>query len=313
MKLLINRQPKRTPWGGGSHFVTLFSDYMSKMGHTVVHEFSYGINAILMIDPRPEDAINDVNRILAYRMLNPKVKIVHRINDSDIPRGTAFLDQLNIESNKSVADHTVFISRWLQQYYVSKGFDADRPSTVITNGCDLSTFSPSNRSPIQDRKLKIVTHHWSDNFNKGFDAYISIDKYLEEFDDIEFTYVGRYFKDYKPQKTRMIAPLYGKDLAAELSKHDVYLTGARYEACGMHHIEGAACGMPVIYHDDGGGVVEMCMRYGARYNTIESLVDAIKYVRQNYVEYQEKLAQHRPSLSSELMCSEYRKIFESLL
>lgn len=311
MKILINRQPKRTPWGGGTHFVTLFSDYMTAHGHTVVHNFSYGINAIMMIDPRPEDGINDVNKIKAYKLLNPKVRVIHRINDTDIARGTNFLDQLNIEANAAVADHTVFISKWLRDYYIQRGFDPNRPHTVITNGCNLDLYAPQERPPLDGRKLKIVTHHWSDNFNKGFDAYIGLDKYMQTNDDIEFTYVGRYFKDYKPVKTKIVPPLYGHELAKEIGNHDVYLTGARFEACGMHHIEGAACGMPVLYHKNGGGVNEMCERYGISYDET-SLFQAIRQVKAAMMEFRQKAADHRQSLSSEKMCQLYREQLENI-
>ena len=311
MKILINRQPKRTPWGGGTHFVTLFADYMTALGHTVVHGFSYGIDAIMMIDPRPEDGINDVNKIKAYKLLNPKVRVIHRINDTDIARGTNFLDQLNIEANLAVADKTVFISQWLRDYYIQRGFDANRPHTVITNGCNLDLYVPQERPPLTDRKLKIVTHHWSDNFNKGFDAYIGLDKYMQTHDDIEFTYVGRYFKDYKPLKTKVVPPLYGPELAKEVGNHDVYLTGARFEACGMHHIEGAACGLPVLYHKNGGGVNEMCARYGIEYDET-SLFQAIQRVRQSLPEFQQKAKDHRDSLSSEKMCQLYKEQLENI-
>lgn len=312
MKLLINRQPKRTPWGGGTHFVTLLSDYMTARGHTVVHNFSYGIDKILMIDPRPEDGINDVNKIKAYKMLNPKAKVVHRINDTDIARGTNFLDRLNIEANLEVADRTVFISQWLKDYYESRGFDASRPSEVITNGCNLSTYVPQEKQPLDGRKLRVVTHHWSDNFNKGFDAYITLDKHLQTSDDIEFTYVGRYFKDYKPLKTKIIPPMYGSELAQEIAKHDIYLTAARFEACGMHHVEGAACGLPIVYHTQGGGVNEMCSRYGVGFNDYDSLFGALKKVKDELPAFQKLVLDHRDSLSSDKMCQIYCEMLENI-
>ena len=30
----------------------------------------------------------------------------------------------------------------------------------------------------------------------------------------------------------------------------------------MHHVEGAQCGLPLLYHEDGGGVVEAGLKYG---------------------------------------------------
>lgn len=316
MRLMINRQAKRTPWGGGTHFVTLLADFMTSKGHTVVHNFAPKLDAILMIDPRPEDGLNDVNRIIAYKQLNPKVKVIHRINDTDIARGTNFLDKLNIEANRSVADSTVFISKWLKDYYVEKGFESTRPNNVILNGCDLSSFQPEGERPVAfyaGDKFKLVTHHWSDNYNKGFETYIALDKYLQETDAFEFTYVGRYFKDYKPLKTRIIPPLYGADLGAELSKHDIYVTAARYEACGMHHVEAAACGLPVAYLSSGGGVVEMCQRYGSEFEKTESVFQAFEAIKLSYGSYRARALAYRSELGSDTMCQKYLKLLESMV
>jgi len=55
------------------------------------------------------------------------------------------------------------------------------------------------------------------------------------------------------------------------------LTGARFEACGMHHIEAAACGLPVIYHKDGGAINEICKNYGREVSNYAELVEALNY------------------------------------
>ena len=33
----------------------------------------------------------------------------------------------------------------------------------------------------------------------------------------------------------------------------------------MHHVEGAQCGLPLVYHEDGGGIVEAGLKYGIGY------------------------------------------------
>ena len=33
----------------------------------------------------------------------------------------------------------------------------------------------------------------------------------------------------------------------------------------MHHVEGAQCGLPLVYHEDGGGIVEAGKKYGIGY------------------------------------------------
>ena len=69
------------------------------------------------------------------------------------------------------------------------------------------------------------------------------------------------------------------ELGDELRKHDVYLTAARWEACGMHHIEGACCGLPVLFHKEGGGINETCKNYGVEYDNIPSFFDGLEEIK----------------------------------
>jgi glycosyltransferase involved in cell wall biosynthesis len=185
-----------------------------------------------------------------------------------------------------LSDEVVFISQWLSDYFYELGFNGKRH--VIYNGCDKSHFVPSSiKKPA--KKLKLVTHHWSDNWMKGFDLYTNIDRYLQEHDDFEFTYVGRYCKEYEPKATRIIEPLHGKALAHELQKHDIYVTASRWEPCGMHHIEGAAVGLPVIYHADTGGIKEFCVNHGIEYTCFDEFLKAVDVISKNYDDYVEKI------------------------
>jgi len=282
MKFFFNRKIRRSPWGGGSHFATGFFDFLESKNIRCTNHYEEDVDVILMFDPRDDEGFADANSLFQYKKLlkekgrNPI--LVHRINDSDIPRGTNFLVGLNIQANKVLADKTIFISRWIRDHYIEKGFNRD--SCVITNGCNLKWFHPDSRED-SSFPIRVVTHHWSDNYNKGFDTYIEIDKILQDRKDIEFTYVGRYYKGYSPKKTKIIQPLYGKELGKELASHDVYLTAARWEACGMHHIEAAACGLPVAYHKDGGGVNEICSNHGIEFLSPEDAVEAIINLSKN--------------------------------
>jgi glycosyltransferase involved in cell wall biosynthesis len=282
MKLFINRKLRRNPWGGGVHFVTGFADYLTGLGHQVTTQYDDDVDVILMIDPRDDDGFGDINQLIQYKSFlkskNKNVKVVHRINDSDIPRGTNFLVDLNIRSNLAIADQTIFISQWLKTHYEEKGFS--KQSVVIKNGCNHEWFYPSKEQK-QQGQISVVTHHWSDNYNKGFDAYIELDKQLQFTKDIKFTYVGRYYKDYQPMFTNIVAPLYGKELGEELRKHDVYLTAAKWEACGMHHIEASSCGLPVVFHKNGGGINEICSKHGIQLNDVKDVVDMIRTAYNN--------------------------------
>ena len=46
-------------------------------------------------------------------------------------------------------------------------------------------------------KIRIVTHHWGNNLNKGFDIYSYLDRSIQEKykNEIKFTYIGNVNKD----------------------------------------------------------------------------------------------------------------------
>lgn len=306
MKIAFNRQIRRSPWGGGAHFASAFADYLIAHNHDVVHQLESDVDWIIMLDPRHETNGFSVNEIFNFKRQYPNVKILHRINDTGVTRGGEELDHMLLMSNNAVANCTVFISEWVRNHFVSKGFDSNKPHSVIHNGCNTEFFY-SHHVGYAHMPLRLVTHHWSDNPAKGLDVYRYIDEQAAEL-NIEFTYVGRYPKEYTPKYTRIISPLYGKALGDELRKHDVYVTGAKYEACGSHHVEGAACGMPVLFHKNGGGVVEMASRYGVGISNVEELPEALQQIKHDYFAIARKI--NSIDFSAKSMCAKYMELMK---
>lgn len=302
MKFYFNRIRRDTSWGGGAHFASAMADYLTSKGHEVVYRLERKIDVIWMLDPRSEEGGADVNQIKAYKILNPGVKVIHRINECDMRKGTKDMDKLLMSANE-IADETIFISEWLREYFVQKGFS--KRSHVVINGCRSDFFYP-----LEDKKLeypvKLVTHHWSDNWMKGFDVYQFLDEIVSKNPQLEFTYVGRYNPSYRPIATKIVSPLFGKALGDELRKHDIYVTASRFEPCGMHHIEGAACGLPVLYHKDGGAIPEVCKNHGLEFFDKDSLYDSLEKMVNNYGEYRSKINYEK--LSAARCCEEYYKI-----
>jgi glycosyltransferase involved in cell wall biosynthesis len=306
MKIFFNRVPKYEPYGGGNQFLYRIVEILQERGHEVCYHLEDNIDVIFMMDPRPGDIGYSVDHIESYKRLNPRAKILHRVNECDSRKNTDFMDPLLLRGMK-LADSVVFISKWLKEYFVSKGFDAN--SSVIYNGCDLSSFYPEDIERSSNSPLSIVTHHWSDNYMKGFDIYVEIDKYLQKNPgDFKFTYVGRYWGGYKPSATKIVSPLSGKSLGDELRKHDVYVTASRNEPCGMHHIEGAACGLPVVYHRDTGGIKELCRNHGIEFEDFESFLSGVNKLRSQIKEYREMI--DIPSLDINLCCKKYIDLIE---
>lgn len=289
MKVYLNRPVKRAAWGGGSHFITGLYEYFKSKGINVVFDLNQSaIDYIFMFDPRPDNTgQNSVNHIHQYKVNNPNVKIIQRINDTDIarPKDKPWRIKMLLQSNV-IADYTVFISNWLKNHYIEHGYNDKKKHTVILNGCNPQHYFP-NKSKIQiqqNEKIKLITHHWSDNYMKGFEIYNYLDQNLD-FKKYDFTYIGRYNKDYSPKNIKLIPPLYGREIGDVLRQQHIYITGAQYEACGMHHIEGAACGLPVLYRTRGGGIEEVSRKHGLVFDKTEEVIPAIERIVKSYNHY----------------------------
>lgn len=307
-KIMFNRQLRRTAWGGGAHFMSEFVDYLRARGHEVVFKLEPGIDLMFMLDPRPEEGGYDWTQLVLYKQQTGAL-LWHRINECDARKGTNDMDLMLLGANR-YADETIFISSWLKDYFVERGFPKDKRSHVIYNGCNTDFFYPRPEKDLH-RPVRIVTHHWSDNWMKGFDAYKEIDELCQRDPRYEFTYIGRYSKLYQPKATRIVQPLYGKELGDELRQHDIYVTASRWEPCGMHHIEGAASGLPVLYHRDGGGIPEGCVRHGVEFCDSESLLRGLTTLENGYSEFREKIDPYY--LSSKNCCSRYDAILEGFV
>ena len=125
-------------------------------------------------------------------------------------------------------------------------------SKVILSGSDNNFFNRNLYSKWdRNEKIKLVTHHWSNNWMKGFKTYLAIDKILDKDEwnkRIEFTSIGNTPKGLSFKNTTVIKPLGEKELTNELKKHNLYITGSLNEPSGNHHIEAAQCGLPILYH-----------------------------------------------------------------
>jgi len=203
---------------------------------------------------------------------------------------------------ESISDHTYFISQWLRDYHAQRWFDASRPHSSIYNGADPRIFHPIGSAPHEsDKPLRIVTHHWSDNPMKGYADYEKLDAMIasKALTNVEFLVIGRWPADIKWRATTTHGPAHGKTLANLLRSCHVYLTGSQWEPCGMHHVEGIQCGLPVVYHRDGGGIVERAKKYGVEYT--DDVCSGIQEMRFKYSEYRHKVL-HDPPASGDEMC-----------
>jgi hypothetical protein len=249
MRVFINRRVVVGPYGGGNLFVKAFFDFAPEFGIEPTNVLDSSVNAILMIDPRPDDLGISFYEISRFARANSSVKIIQRINECDARKGTNEIDKLLSFCSMQV-HKTIFVSKWLEDYHKLKGWFC-RSTGVIYNGVDHQHFRPN---VTQSDVIRIVSHHWSNNEKKGFDVYEWLDQFVVTNPSFTFTYIGRERGTFK--NTRIVAPLFGQALGDELAKHDVYVSGSRFDPGPNHIIEAIACGLPTYAHVDGGGAVE---------------------------------------------------------
>jgi glycosyltransferase involved in cell wall biosynthesis len=292
LKIAFGYEIKDGPWGGGNQVVAALKKHFENRGTAVAHKLEGDLDLIIVINPRKESASFDLGRIQNYKRRHPRVKIITRINDTDKSGKIYKIDRLRLKACK-ISDGVVFISEWVRDYYLRNGFDRKIPHTVIHNGPDENIFNPRGYSLWDgNRPMKIVTHHWSDNLMKGWDIYEYFDESLDDpwmRKHFEFTYIGRMPNGARLNNSVHISPLSGEALAGELKRHHVYLTAARWEACGMHQLEGACCGLPLLFIDEGGGAVETCKGFGIQF-TKKTFATGLFKMLEQYNDFQPKMA-----------------------
>ncbi|MEM1156894.1 MAG: glycosyltransferase [Verrucomicrobiota bacterium] len=277
MRVSMNVKPVGGAWGGQNQFVQQFIEVLKQGGHEVTFSLDRHVTHILLLSVYDYETVTYLPKeVAAFKRKRPQVKVLHRVNDNDERKGTSNVDPAMIEANAS-ADMTVYISSWLRKYFIQKGMDALEPSCVIHNAVDDTVFHPDDAQPSDDR-FWLVTHHWSDNWMKGFHEYLEIDRMIAEgeLEGVGLRVIGNWPQEIEWRAAQTHAPVQGPALAEQLKQCHLYVTASRWEPGGMHFIEGLQCGLPVLYHADGGGINEVAAPFGLEFrdNLKEQLLQA---------------------------------------
>ena len=314
-RIAVTTKPVFGPWGGGNQWLLQFSRYMHYSGYEVVHDLRGGADGVIIQHNGLTGAMSiGFEELAAAKRNNPRLRVVHRINDNDIRKATTEMDALMARYN-TLADHTVFISEWLRDHHAAKWFDRAKPHTCILNGADPSVFHPIG-SPTWKRgePFRFVTHHWADNPMKGFPHYAMLDDLIASGDlpGVELWVIGRWPKDLIWKSARTFAPCAGPALASLLRQCHGYLTASLWEPGGMHFIEGLQCGLPITYHKDGGGIPELAKFYGTGFRgDRDDLSFAVRSLLDDYRYFRDRVLTRPPS--GDGMCLAYREIIQRVL
>ncbi|NJL70854.1 MAG: glycosyltransferase family 4 protein [Candidatus Competibacteraceae bacterium] len=314
MKLAMGFRIQEGPWGGGNQFARVLRDALIARKDQVVFGLDESdIDIALLTDPRgwaPTNAFGPASLARYLLMKNPNAIVVHRVNECDERKGTRTVNRLLRRANY-LADHTVFVASWLTDLAV---WERDRPHSVILSGADPVIFD-SSRSTDWDGTgpIRIVTHHWGGNRLKGFDCYEALDQMLDDphwRERFSFTYIGRLPESVDLRNARKVPALSGDDLGRAIAEHHVYLTGSLNEPSGMHHIEGAMCGLPLIYRRSG-GLPEYCDGFGLPFSSPDELPERIMTMRREYTAFRARMPTYPHT--AKRMVDDFLALFDDLL
>ncbi|MBN2301287.1 MAG: glycosyltransferase [Lentisphaerae bacterium] len=312
LKISIGMKLRSGPWGGSNQFGVALAEYLEQRGHIVSFDLkSPDLDIIVLTDPRSGGASatyqqHDIMRYLIKT--NWRALVVHRVNECDERKGTTGVNAQLMAAN-NCADHTVFISHWLRDLFLKHGLDVADTSSVVLNGADQRIFHANGYQRWNHReKLRLVTHHWGGGWLKGFDIYQQLDHMLQAptwKDRIDFTYIGNVPDGFSFRNTTYLEPQHGDVLADSLRNHHVYLTASQYEPAGMHHVEGALCGLPLLYRESG-ALPDYGDGFGVSF-TMENFEQQLHTMLETYDDWVERMPVYRNT--AERMCAEYYQLF----
>ena len=307
----LNLKPRSASWGGANQWTSQLVRFLKYNGWRVRFDLNGDTDVIVMTHTGLSNATSfGWEAVDQFKKTHPEVRCLHRINDNDIRKETSEMDLLLADSNR-VADHTVFVSEWLRDHHAARWFDAAHSHSVITPGADPRFFHPiGNQLPKPGEPIRLVTHHWSDNWKKGFDVYRDVDGLIADrlSGKCELWVIGRWPSDLKWKSARTFGPASGKKLAALLRQCHGYVSASRFEPGAMHVAEGLQCGLPLLYHRDSGGTVEQGLRYGMQIS--DNLEKTLIEFHAALPSLREKLLASPPSGSR--MAAEYFELIQKL-
>lgn len=314
MKVSINSPVIDGAYGGGMSFVVQLNEYLKNKGVKVINHLNDNdIDIILHLNVTYTYSYS-FYKAFQYKTQHPEVRIVHRVGDSGLQRPHSFMAKTMTLCSSS-SDHLVYVSSWLKEVMYSKLKDPV-PYSIIMNGVDQEkqkAYSLQHKAPWDGRsKLKIVTHHWSSNYDKGHYFYQILDSLLANADyrdKYEFTYIGNYPKNLKYRNTNLIPAMQKEELMEEISRHHVYLTGSKNEASGNHALEGISLGLPILYYESG-GIPEYAYQYGLRYKKGD-FESQLAEIRKEYFKFIPIVK--NSDFSGIRMSDQYLTLFENLL
>lgn len=317
IKIAFGMRLQSGAFGGGNQFGNSLYKFLINKNFIIVDNLKdKDIDIIFITETRKylRSCIFDFIDVAKYLLKKPETLVIFRVNECDERKGRKIhlLNKLILQGIK-LSDQVIFISNWLLKIILEKNKFYKSKSMVIYNGADNKIFNNQGyRRWDKHSPLKIVTHHWGAHWYKGFDIYLTLDKLIDKkyLNKIKFSYIGCLPKGIKFENTTNIPPKSGLELAKEIKKNHIYLTASINEPAGMHHIEGASCGLPLLYRNSG-ALPEYCQGYGIAFNNSQDFESKLIKINNEYDYFVAKIKNY--NRDSEKMCNNYYNLILKLI
>lgn len=281
IKIHILYSFKEGSWGGGNQFLKALKKYLEK-------------NGLYAEEPDNADVVlfnshHQLKELLSIKKKMQNKIFIHRVDGPiSLYRGRDYyIDETIFSFNNTVADGTIFQSKWSKNESYKLGMKNNMFETVIMNAPDIDIFHPSLEEKKERRgeKVKLIATSWSDNPRKGFDIYEFLDKNLD-FSQYSMTFVGRSQINFK--NINHIDPVPSIELANILRNHDIFITGSQHEPCSNSLIEALHCGLPAVVRNSGSNP-EIVGNNGKIFNDVKDVLKAIDEVTEKMSNYKKNI------------------------
>jgi glycosyltransferase involved in cell wall biosynthesis len=180
---------------------------------------------------------------------HPDARVLHRVDGSAADYGRDPASDRRQRRVNSLADVTVFQSRYGRDATLVRHRVIGQDGPVIPNPVDTARFTPDGPRESLPGHTRVAHVAWSTNPKKGSAHVVEL---ARRHADVTFLLIGRYENVPPLANVVVVGHADWERLPRLLRGCECFLILAENEACPNVVLEALASGLPVLYRDSGG-------------------------------------------------------------